>query len=248
MARRKNRTGNDRPSWGYNDIPTDEEINEATDDDTPGSVWNERDIDAPWWSTDESEQANWYDLTYRRKDAPVDKAPAGAGKLLSARLDCHPTGNTLVYSTGNMRVYGSGSERGIEAIAGGIHLNLGPQFNWYTPAIAQVPRVIFPELLAWTEIPQEVKIVWPDMRVPRLSALFWQTLAHSLTERAQACGMLDVVVFCMGGHGRTGTALAILLGLWGISEPWSYIWKHYCQQAIETKSQEDYVQRMLGLI
>jgi len=55
-----------------------------------------------------------------------------------------------------------------------------------------------------------------------------------------------VLVHCMGGHGRTGTALAILLGLSGAmkKDPVAWLRKHYCEEAVETKKQIEYIQSL----
>ena len=54
-----------------------------------------------------------------------------------------------------------------------------------------------------------------------------------------------VVVSCIGGHGRTGTILAIWCGLNGVSNPIEYVREHYSNKAVETKEQEDFVIKYL---
>ena len=48
---------------------------------------------------------------------------------------------------------------------------------------------------------------------------------------------------CLGGHGRTGTALACLAVLAGTSPPAAVAWVRsaYCSQAVETPDQEAFV-------
>ncbi len=52
-----------------------------------------------------------------------------------------------------------------------------------------------------------------------------------------------VEVGCSGGHGRTGTALACLAILAGLSpsDAVSWVRAHYCPDAVETADQEAYV-------
>jgi len=58
----------------------------------------------------------------------------------------------------------------------------------------------------------------------------------------------EVVVSCIGGHGRTGTVLSVWAGLNGIENPIEYIRKHYCKCAVESKEQEEFVEEYLKLI
>lgn len=88
-----------------------------------------------------------------------------------------------------------------------------------------------------------VAIDWPDMATPDfLGKDFWLTLAQ---EFAREGGVL--YVGCMAGKGRTGTALAILVGLWGISKtPIAWVREHYTAEAVETTAQAEYVARITG--
>lgn len=51
----------------------------------------------------------------------------------------------------------------------------------------------------------------------------------------------NILISCIGGHGRTGTILSIWVGLNRIENPIEYIRKTYCKEAIETLSQEMFV-------
>ncbi len=51
----------------------------------------------------------------------------------------------------------------------------------------------------------------------------------------------NMLVSCMGGHGRTGTVLSIWAGLHDIENPIQYVRKIYCEEAVETVSQEMFV-------
>jgi hypothetical protein len=54
----------------------------------------------------------------------------------------------------------------------------------------------------------------------------------------------------MGGHGRTGTTLAILAhlsGACGTADPVQWVRETYCQDAVETRSQIDYLVHEIGL-
>jgi len=58
----------------------------------------------------------------------------------------------------------------------------------------------------------------------------------------------NVLVSCMAGHGRTGIVLAVWAGLNGISNPVEYIRNNYCKEAVESVTQEMFVNLYLKYI
>jgi hypothetical protein len=52
----------------------------------------------------------------------------------------------------------------------------------------------------------------------------------------------EVYVGCMGGIGRTGTFLALLLKLWGSERPVAHLRSIYLNHAVETRKQEELVE------
>lgn len=87
--------------------------------------------------------------------------------------------------------------------------------------------------LVWPDV---VRLDWPDMTAPtKVGIKFWQEL-HKLLPQHTA-------VACMGGHGRTGTALAALLVADGMGGQAAIdrVRKEHCPRAIETKEQEEYI-------
>lgn len=87
-------------------------------------------------------------------------------------------------------------------------------------------------------------IEWPDMTIPSfLHPEDWRVMADILLGLSG-----NLFVGCGAGKGRTGTTLAILAGLWGITEtPIEYVRRHYRQEAVETGDQVAYVARITGL-
>lgn len=81
---------------------------------------------------------------------------------------------------------------------------------------------------------------WPDFGVPAdtraVAGALWTVL-----ERARAGEHVEVG--CLGGHGRTGTALACLAVLTGYPAVDAVAWVRsgYCEQAVETPGQEAFV-------
>jgi len=85
-----------------------------------------------------------------------------------------------------------------------------------------------------------ISINWPDMGTPPVHLEFWETLQAAVKQ----ANINKVLFYCMGGHGRTGTALALtyVTGM-AISAQAAihHIRKEYCDSAIETQAQEDYI-------
>lgn len=86
---------------------------------------------------------------------------------------------------------------------------------------------------------------WPDFGVPDDPDAFISAL-HAALGLARAGQLVEIG--CLGGHGRTGTALACLAVLTGTARDDAVEWVHvsYCADAVETREQEDFIQR-LGL-
>lgn len=83
-------------------------------------------------------------------------------------------------------------------------------------------------------------LAWPDFGVPSDSAEALVAL-RSLLERAR--GGDRVELGCLGGHGRTGTALAYLAILCGLppSKALTWVRENYSASAVESAQQEAFV-------
>jgi hypothetical protein len=81
---------------------------------------------------------------------------------------------------------------------------------------------------------------WPDFGVPEDLDLLRRALTD-LLRRARKGELVEIG--CLGGHGRTGTALACLAVLTGTpaNEAVAWVRANYCYKAIETESQEHLV-------
>lgn len=88
-------------------------------------------------------------------------------------------------------------------------------------------------------------IDWPDFGLPESTEAVVAALKNVL-ERARS-GQ-DVEVGCLGGHGRTGTALACLAVLTGHPALDAVAWvrSSYCAKAVETPEQEAFVAAFLN--
>ncbi|WP_229899893.1 protein-tyrosine phosphatase family protein [Streptomyces hiroshimensis] len=92
------------------------------------------------------------------------------------------------------------------------------------------------------EVPWETRwLRWPDFRLPSdpadARAAFREAWTRSAAERVE--------IACGGGRGRTGTALACLAVLDGVSagEAVDFVRRHYDRHAVETPWQKRYVRR-----
>lgn len=86
---------------------------------------------------------------------------------------------------------------------------------------------------------------WPDFGVPESAAPAIAAL-RSVLDRARAGERVEVG--CIGGHGRTGTALACLAILSGHPARNAVDWVRtaYCANAVETPEQETFIAQFHG--
>ena len=86
---------------------------------------------------------------------------------------------------------------------------------------------------------------WPDYGLPADAEAFLDAL-KAVLERARS-GQ-NVEVGCLGGHGRTGTALACLAVLTGHPARDAVAWvrSSYCARAVETQGQEAFIAALSG--
>jgi hypothetical protein len=81
---------------------------------------------------------------------------------------------------------------------------------------------------------------WPDLGVPDDADLLLAAL-NSLLDRSRSGERVEVG--CIGGHGRTGTALACLAILTGVPPDQAVAWvrANYCGEAVESAEQEAFI-------
>ena len=89
-----------------------------------------------------------------------------------------------------------------------------------------------------------IQIDWRDYSVPKSLTLDdWKHVVAEIRERKEA------LVFCMGGHGRTGTLGAILAIFFQLCKPEEgikYIRENYCKEAVESMEQVKYIEGLFG--
>lgn len=96
----------------------------------------------------------------------------------------------------------------------------------------------------FSDAPRVVFYPIKDMDVPKDSAGLESilTLAENTLKKGE-----HVHIQCVGGHGRTGTIMALLFTRAGIKNPIEYVRKTYCKHAIEGWEQEAFICRYAGL-
>lgn len=113
--------------------------------------------------------------------------------------------------------------------------------------VSDLPQKIIPELREYMDLPtySEIMIPWPDFGLPGVQINFWEALHEYILEQ----GWKDVCFHCQAGHGRTGTALATMLIALDHKTPLEALWHvrtKYCEHAIETNGQCDYLVQVDG--
>lgn len=116
-------------------------------------------------------------------------------------------------------------------------------------SIMQTHSIPIPELAKWESGGakfREMLMDWPDYGVTDLPAQFWiDVVAYLRAKKAK------LVVFCVGGHGRTGTAIACFLVTalkWDAEKSIKWVRKNYCKRAIEGAKQEKYIEELSEVI
>ena len=149
---------------------------------------------------------------------------------------CH-YGNKKAFSYMEIAFYGAGLNRGLSLNPEWINIildrNIRPNIVISNINPANLSKFIYPT----------IEIEWEDFDVPDLPKDFWTELKEFIISNKK-----DVLFCCLGGHGRTGTALAIMAGLLKLhNNPVEFIRKNYCCEAIETLEQIEYIREITGL-
>ncbi len=146
-----------------------------------------------------------------------------------------------------MRFHGGGKNRGIDIKAGWIVIDLADN---YGSRVVDLFGIKCARIAQWSLPYKVISIPVRDFGIPIFPRGFWEDLLDDLAESIGTDEYhLDIIVTCDGGHGRTGTVLAILAGLTGAAatDPVAFIRENYCDQVVETQGQCNYVQEMTGI-
>lgn len=92
-------------------------------------------------------------------------------------------------------------------------------------------------IIGQTDSPKVLKITWADRKAPFLHPSFWPALAQRLEG--------DVLINCVGGHGRSGTALVCLMMAlnpdYDAYDAIVHLRAMHCPRAIESFEQHEYI-------
>lgn len=110
-------------------------------------------------------------------------------------------------------------------------------------------KVTRPAVLRGIEVPAiqsaVIEVEWRDYGTPEITLAQWEAISQAVLDRNR-----PLMVCCVGGHGRTGTALAILLSLWNVfpegADPVEMLREAYCDEAVESLAQLTYVEKITG--
>lgn len=84
--------------------------------------------------------------------------------------------------------------------------------------------------------PPTIEVDWPDGGVPKVGAAFWKDIVRVVTAGHK------VAVYCLGGHGRTGTALVSIAHFAGrTGDLVKEVRDIYCESVVESGSQITYL-------
>jgi hypothetical protein len=170
--------------------------------------------------------------------------------------NCH-TGNIPVIEEQGVTVYGGGTNRdgGWHTMAEVPDLALGPKgvmrsvhYNDVIPDGWKCANAFIAK-----QVPILIEIDWPDFSIPsNLGKEFWLALVDDIKER----GIKTVSCQCMGGHGRTGVQLAILMHYLTPEDKRTWkdtadlvmeVRKRMCKHCVESKSQQTYIAEVCDL-
>lgn len=158
---------------------------------------------------------------------------------------CHTDGMHIL-TIGQCTIHASGSKHSYTDYALVINLTgFSYQDRELVTCVGQAKKLAqqFYEALPASPKPiiNELRIDWHDGGVPDLDKSDWIRLIKDLS---QING--KVLVHCMGGHGRTGTLLTILLSLSRAlkKDPVQWLRKQYCEKVVETQAQIQYLKKL----
>lgn len=130
-------------------------------------------------------------------------------------------------------------------------IRIGDTPKTFSPSVTanEEAQGVLPENILKPKMPPIISLTWPDYYIPPLDATWWKSLYNYI--KAMPSGT-KVLVYCVGGRGRTGTFLSILAGLvikemGGSMDPVKYIRQQYCKTAVESVYQIEYITAMTGI-
>lgn len=179
-----------------------------------------------------------WDRDYRTSVQSALTLPGGKAGAAVARVWCNHPATKKLFTIGASDIY-AGARWDCKQSAQDAELTLDLTGMTRDEAIITPPR--YSALRDYvTTVSPTITLNWPDHGLPPVVNQFWLELVKLLPAG-------KVVVCCVGGHGRTGTALAALLIVTANLDAKTaieFVWANHCQQAIETKGQQSYLDQL----
>lgn len=95
----------------------------------------------------------------------------------------------------------------------------------------------YPILKSLQEPKPQIIIDWRDFGAPPVGPSFFLTLLDQLRKGPAR----KIAVYCVGGHGRTGTFVALLYSAMGKADVINLTRSVYCEKAVETEAQIEWL-------
>lgn len=164
----------------------------------------------------------------------------------SKKPSCMHEGQEFELEDGLVILASSSSDVGNKLVEGvdlGVYLASSWGYKMGAPSVFATPGVD----MTWLTDNEPkykhayIQLDWPDRAAPNLSIVDMVSLGETLI--AQLGDGETIETGCVGGHGRTGSMLAMLLTLQGVRpvDAINRVWDTYCIQAIESMKQVDFI-------
>lgn len=126
--------------------------------------------------------------------------------------------------------------------AGMVKLPTFPTVNNFVENLKQWPKELEPEpLKPHCPAPPILNLKWPDQGAPQIEHAWWSRLLDVIVRDYFG----HVIIACVGGHGRTGTAMAALMlvdnpGM-SVREAVETVRAYHCKKSVESMFQFRYL-------
>lgn len=214
------------------------------DDDAYGS-YSDKHTKAPVTGTGNYSGPSLYGGTATRSHYTDNGAYSGTGTVVYTQHD--HDGEPLFDVDGITIGGGSGQGKHVECptdllvdIAAYDWGVKGPETRYRSTGKWEVLDSFFPRQ------PTKLSVKWPDRDPPPFTPEFLSKVIE-LVRKDNPKG--HIVFSCVGGHGRTGTALAAVRILHlneKAAQAIAWVRKHYCDRAVESKEQVSWLYRISG--
>lgn len=155
---------------------------------------------------------------------------------------CHE-GNVKVWKKDGLTFYGGGTSRGLDTTQSAVYIDMRETDFPVIQGSGVLNSIVITPILPKAK--GYINIITRDYSVPDLSGKDWLQIYNTLKESKP----LNIICFCMGGHGRTGIALTIFGMISGALpnktlEAVKVLRKLYCKNAVEGRSQLLYINQI----